>query len=263
MSTSMELYLREIDRTPLLNAEDEHDLAVRVEAGDMQARDELVPANLRLVVRISKEYTGRGLALEDLISEGNIGLMRAVEGFNSDAGTRFSTYAAFWIKQSIRLALNKSGHAVRIPQYVGTLLTKWRRMEHTLRDELGREATREEVAAELGLKKRQIEAVLKAQWGMAAAQAASEETDWSDMLPDGRSGDPADGLEIAETLSHVANSLDGLGERAATILRLRYGLTGEEPATLQDVGQRLGLTRERIRQLERESLAALRDHVAA
>jgi RNA polymerase primary sigma factor len=258
----MDLYLREIDRTPLLTAAGEHDLAVLVEAGDIAARDELVRSNLRLVVRISREYTGRGLALEDLISEGNIGLMRAAEGFSSAAGTRFSTYASFWIKQSIRLALNKSGHAVRIPQYVGTLLTKWRRMESTLRDELGREATREEVADALGLKKRQMQAVLKAQRAMAAAQAGSEEGDWSEMLPDGRCPDPADCLANAETLSHVAKSLDGLGERAANILRLRFGLAGEDPATLQDVGQRLGLTRERIRQLERESLLALRECVA-
>jgi RNA polymerase primary sigma factor len=260
----MDCYLREIDRTPLLNAEQEHTLALKVVTGDSQARDELARANLRLVVRIAREYVGRGLPLEDLISEGNIGLMRAVEGFDPSAGTRFSTYASFWVKQSIRVALNKGGYAVRLPQYVGTLMTKWRRTENQLRDQLGREPEREEIAAELGLSKRQVQAVLKAQKAVATSRGArSEETDLADLLPDARSAAPDEILADADDARVAMGTLNNLGEREATILKLRFGLEGDEPATLQEVGEKLGLTRERVRQLERESLAILRRSVAA
>lgn len=263
MSTPLDCYLREIDQTSLLNAADEHAVALRVVEGDVMARDELARANLRLVVRIAREYLGRGLALEDLISEGNIGLMRAVEGFNPHAGTRFSTYASFWIKQSLRVALNKGGYAVRIPQYVGTLLAKWRRTEGQMRDELGREPSREEVAAELGLSKRQVQAVVKAQKAVAAARNGNDEVDLADLLPDGRGHTVEDRLANAEVAQLALGSLEGLGDRAAAILRLRFGLEGSEPATLQDVGQQLGLTRERVRQIERDSLASLRETIAA
>jgi RNA polymerase primary sigma factor len=259
----MDSYLRDIDKTPLLTAEQEHDLALRVERGDVQARDELARANLRLVVRIAREYAGRGLPLEDLISEGNIGLMRAVEGFNAHAGTRFSTYAAFWIKQSIRIALNKGGHAVRLPHYVCGLLVKWRRSESSLRNALGRDATREEIAADLGLTRRQLQAVLKAQKAMASVPGGTDDADFTEMLADARSTNPETALEKAESLQAAIASLGYLGEREAEILRLRFGLTGEEPATLRDVGERLGLTRERVRQIERDSLVSLREMTAA
>jgi len=263
VATPLDCYLREIDATPLLNAEEEHAVALRVLEGDVKARDELARANLRLVVRISREYAGRGLALEDLISEGNIGLMRAVEGFNPHAGTRFSTYASFWIKQSLRVALNKSGYAVRIPQYVGTLLAKWRRTEAQMRDAMGREPSREEIAAELGVSKRQVHAIVKAQKAVATARNGNEEVDLADLLPDARSRTVEEGLAHSEVTKLALGSLARLSDRAAAILRLRFGLEGAEPATLQDVGLQLGLTRERVRQIERDSLASLRETIAA
>lgn len=154
-------YLSEIDRTPLLSAAGERELAKRIATGDVEARDELARANLRLVVSIARQYSGRGLPLEDLIAEGNVGLLRAVEGFDPGAGTRFSTYAAFWVRQAVRVALNKYGHAVRLPQYMGVLLPKWRRAEAALRDSLGRDPSAAEVATELGLKRGQARAVAK------------------------------------------------------------------------------------------------------
>ena len=258
-----ESYLYEIDQTPLLTADEEHQLAARIALGDVEARDHLARANLRLVVRIARQYAGRGLSLEDLIAEGNVGLLRAVEGYDPDAGTRFSTYAAFWVKQSIRVALNKSGHAVRLPQYMGTLMAKWRRTEAELRDRLGREPDREEVAARLGLSAKQARAVAKAQKAVASGQAITDEADQAELVADGRETAPGDGLAAAEELREILASLGELGEREATVLRMRFGLGGSEPATLQEVGVKLGLTRERVRQIERDSLALLRDRLTA
>lgn len=263
MSTNMDRYLHDIDGTALLSASEEHELALRVTAGDSAARDHLARANLRLVVRIAREYAGHGLALEDLVSEGNMGLMRAVEGFDPHVGARFSTYAAYWIKQSLRIALNKCAYVVRVPQYIGTLLAKWRRTNAVMRDELGVEPTREQIATELGLSKRQVQVLMKAQKATAATGAGNDEVDYTETLPDTRAIAPDHRLESSEDVSATLGSLEGLGDRAAMILKLRFGLDGEEPVTLQVVGERLGLTRERVRQIERESMATLRSRIAA
>ncbi|MDB5307125.1 MAG: polymerase subunit sigma [Gemmataceae bacterium] len=260
-------YLSEINRTPLLTADEERQLAARIAAGDRAARDHLARANLRLVVRIARQYAGGGLALEDLIAEGNLGLMRAVEGFDPAAGTRFCTYAAYWVKQSIRVALNKSGHAVRLPQYMGTLLGKWWRTETTLRDELGRDATPPEVADRLGLKTKQTRAVAQAQKAVAFRRpgvgAGAEDVDLAELLPDGRVPAPDDHLAGADEVRAAVGLLDRLGKREAMVLRLRFGLGGGDPATLREVGDRLGVTRERARQIERDALASLRDRLTA
>jgi RNA polymerase primary sigma factor len=256
-----ESYLVEIDRTPLLSLDSEKDLARQIAAGDRGARDQMVRANLRLVVGIARQYSHRGLGLEDLISEGNVGLMRAVEGFDQKMGNRFSTYASYWIKQSIRGALNKSAHAVRLPQYMSCLLIKWRQTEAECRDVLGREASREEVAARLGLTPRQFRAVTKGQKAIASGKTGRADDEECDVVPDDRSLPPDEYVDAADEARVAIARLDGLGTRAAKILRLRYGLGGEEPATLREIGKRLGLHKERIRQIERDSLAVLRNQL--
>jgi len=259
-NSSFSCYLTEIDQAPLLTAVEERELATRVMVGDPVARDHLARANLRLVVRIAREYLGKGLPMEDLIAEGNVGLLRAVEGFDPTAGTRFSTYASYWIKQSIRGSLTKTGHTVRLPQYMTTLLANWRRTEAVLRDELGHDPAPREVATRLGLSPRQAKAVVQAQKAIAsrASGGPSEEMNSFDMLADEGGVDPAEQLATADGIRAALGSLDRLAEREATILRLRFGLGEEEPATLKMIGERLGLTRERVRQLQDEALDALR-----
>src|SRR5579871_6492117 len=158
----LETYLREINDTPLLSAQEERDLAYRIEDGDSEARDHLVRANLRLVVNIARGYAGKGLGLEDLIEEGNLGLLRAVEGFDPAMNTRFSTYASYWIKQSIKRAIINTAKTIRLPAYMEELLKKWRRASAQLQDELGRTPTQEEIAASLDLSKKKLNIIQKA-----------------------------------------------------------------------------------------------------
>src|SRR4051794_39010254 len=162
VQSPLETYLREINETPLLNAEEERQLATRIGVGDSAARDRMVRANLRLVVNIARSYVGKGLSLQDLIEEGNLGLLRAVEGFDPEMGTRFSTYASYWIKQSIKRALVNTAKPIRIPAYMMELLCKWRRSAAELQDQLGRPATVEEIARSLELPKKKLAIVKKA-----------------------------------------------------------------------------------------------------
>src|SRR5438270_2732324 len=162
VQSPLETYLREINETPLLNADQEKELAYRIESGDSEARDRMVRANLRLVVNIARSYTGKGLGLQDLIAEGNLGLLRAVEAFDPTMNTRFSTYASYWIKQSIKRTLINTAKTIRLPAYMVELLTKWRRASAQLQEELGRIATDEEIAARLSLSKKKLEIIKKA-----------------------------------------------------------------------------------------------------
>jgi len=255
-----ECYLSEIDEVALLTAGEERELASRIEVGDAEARDTLVRANLRLVVCIARGYIGRGLPLEDLIAEGNMGLLRAVEGFDPAAGTRFSTYATYWIRQSIRRALSRDGGALRLPQYMTTLISKWHRATSVLRRELGRPPLDEEVAGRLRLSNKQVRAVQKALRVHAFGQSVedSDREMMIDRVADARSACPSEALVGAESLRGVLGSLDRLTEREATVLRMRFGLNGSAAATLKEVGEVLGYTRERVRQIEREALAKLR-----
>ena len=256
--------MAEIRRTPLLSPDTEKELARRVATGDLAPRERMTLANLRLVVRIARGYVGRGLSLEDLVAEGNIGLLRAVEGFDPEMGIRFSTYATFWVKQSIRRVLSNSGHAVRLPYYMSSLLAKWQAAEDQIRDELGREAHRVELVARLGLSVIQARAVASCQIALSAGrlQAVAEydvDDSPADRLADTRHAAPDERLTAEDDLRALRGSLDWLGTREAAIVRQRFGLNGEEPATLKEIGKRLGLTHERVRQIEKTALADIRD----
>lgn len=257
-------YLREINETPLLNEEEEKKLADRIGEGDVTARDQMVRANLRLVVNIARGYTGKGLGLEDLIEEGNLGLMRAVEGFDPNMNTRFSTYASFWIKQSIRRALAASGKTLRIPTYMAGLMAKWRRAVSHLQNERGAPPTQEEVAEYLGLSKKKL-SILKKAILVYNSGPTPDQTDsgWSleETFVDEQTKAPEAGMMAGENVKQVLGLLELMPQREATILRLRFGLNGGEPKTLKEVGERLGLTRERVRQLEREALSKLGDMI--
>ena len=256
----LETYLRDINETALLTADDEKRLARAIRGGDALARDHMVRANLRLVVNIARGYANRGLQLPDLIEEGNLGLLRAVEGFDPTMGTRFSTYASYWIKQSIKRALINSGKTIRIPAYMVELLSKWRRATLRLSECLGRTPTPEEVARMLGLARKKLPIIKKAiHVHQASPQADVSEGGWSlgELVMDENTRCTADVMLDEDTLRHVLRRIEQLDDRAGTIIKLRFGLGGAEPMTLKEIGAVLGLTRERVRQIESETLASL------
>jgi RNA polymerase primary sigma factor len=260
VQTPLETYLREINETALLTADDEKELANLIADGDTRARDRMVRANLRLVVNIARGYTNKGLSLQDLIEEGNLGLMRAVEGFDPNVGTRFSTYASYWIKQSIKRALINSAKTIRIPAYMVELLSKWRRASTRLSEELGRSPTPEEVARVLGLPKKKLPIVKKAiKIYNSTPQTDQSDSGWSlsDMVMDERAKTPEDELLEHDVLSHVHRMMQTMDTREATVLKMRFGLEDGEPHTLKEIGEKLGLTRERVRQIETEALRKL------
>jgi RNA polymerase primary sigma factor len=265
VQSPLETYLREINETSLLTADQEKDLARKIGVGDTEARDQMVRANLRLVVNIARGYTGKGLALQDLIEEGNLGLLRAVEGFDPNMNTRFSTYASYWIKQSIKRALVNTAKTIRIPAYMVELLAKWRRATNKLNDELGRPPTHEEVARFMGLPKKKLNIIKKAiRVYNAAPQSDQGEQGWSidEMLQDSRAKTPDTEMVETDDLKQVMHLLDKMDKREATVLRMRFGLDDEEPKTLKEIGECLGLTRERVRQIESEALAKLSDDLS-
>jgi RNA polymerase primary sigma factor len=261
-----ELYIREINETRLLTAQEERELAYRIEDGDAEARDHLVRANLRLVVNLARIYVGKGLCLQDLIAEGNLGLLRAVEGFDPSMNTRFSTYACYWIKQSIKRALLNTGRTIRVPAYMAELMSKWRRASARLQEEFGRTPTREEIADCLKLSRKKLKIIQKAlRIYDAVPQGDGPDAGnfLEEMLTDTHVKAPDVGLSEADELREVLGMLGELDARSAAVLRLRYGLDGEDPMTLKEIGDRLGLTRERVRQIEQEALGQLRQRIDA
>jgi RNA polymerase primary sigma factor len=259
----LQLYLQDINETPLLSQEQEKELSERVALGDPFARDQMVKANLRLVVNIARGYLGKGLTLDDLIMEGNLGLMRAVEGFDGWMDTRFSTYASYWIKQSIRRAVMNQGKQIRLPAYMVSLLSKWRRAKSALTEKLGRAPTVEEVGKALRLSKKKISIVAQ---GLRAYGLVPHSDDTEDerqaldnLLTDERIRDAGDILVESDEIERIFDRLEHLEPREAMVIRMRFGLDDETPLTLREVGERLGITRERVRQLENLALQKLND----
>jgi len=259
----LDSYLREINETPLLTADEEKELARRIQSGDAEARERLVRANLRLVVNLARAYAGRGVDISDLIAEGNLGLLRAAEAFDPDMNTRFSTYAAYWIRQSIRRVVISTGKTVRVPPYMAQLLSEWKRASADLQQQLGRPPDDEEVAAQLELSPKKLNIVRRAIriYQTSPQGPGEEEIAPAEQVIDAQGPDPGHALFHADELGQVLSMVDKLGPREATVLRLRFGLNEEEPLTLLQVGQRLGLTRERVRQIERDALADLAERM--
>ncbi|MFD3532197.1 RNA polymerase sigma factor [Streptomyces sp. NPDC058664] len=286
-------YLREIGRIPLLTAEEEVELARRVEAGlfaeeklatapdldtrlagDLDrlvvlgrtAKRKLIEANLRLVVSVAKRYVGRGLTMLDLVQEGNLGLIRAVEKFDYARGYKFSTYATWWIRQAMSRALADQARTIRVPVHVVELINRVIRVQRRMLQERGYEPTAEEVAAQLDVAPERIGEVLRlAQEPVSLHAPVGEEDDVSlgDLIEDGDAASPVESAAFLLLRRHLEDVLSTLGERERKVVQLRYGLDDGRPRTLEEIGQLFGVTRERIRQIESKTLSKLRDHAYA
>jgi RNA polymerase primary sigma factor len=261
----VEAYLQEIGRLPLLSAREERELARALRAGDAQARARLIASNLRLVVSVARPFMRRGLTMQDLVAEGNVGLIRAADKFDPEAGYRFSTYATWWILQSIRLALRSQVRLVRIPNHMLDRLALRLRTRTRLMESLGREPTEAELALALGLvgpaRRRLLDSVETAGRRVASLSTAPSDEDTAsiaDLVADPALGVPGEALDAYEETRRLLTLVGLLDERRRQVLLLRFGMTGDEPQTLDAIGGRLGLTRERVRQLEQQSLEWLR-----
>jgi RNA polymerase primary sigma factor len=257
-------YLKEIDEAPLLTAEQERLLGTLItEKSDPSAREQLVRSNLRLVVNIAKKYGNRGLSLGDLIEEGNLGLIKAVDYFDPKRGTRFSTYAAWWIKQSIKRALLMNTQPVHIPTYMVSLINQWRHTAAELEVQLGRSPDIEEMAdiMHLSLRKAKIINQVVKTLGSVKDISGNEDTDEDHLLEatleDESGGQPEDELVADEQKLKLLRLLEEIEPREAKILKMHYGLDGNKPLGLREIGNKLGLTRERIRQIQRDVLTRL------
>src|SRR5215204_7189045 len=259
--TGIKIYLREIGQIPLLTPEQEIELAAKIKRGDSEARALMIRSNLRLVVKIAHDYANLGLPLLDLISEGNIGLMKAVERFDPAKGGKLSTYAAWWIKQSIKRALANQSKTIRLPVHLVDKIAKMRRVAMKLQEEFGREPTDEELGEELG-----ISAARVAQMRTAAIRPASldapigddDSNNFSEVVQDENADTPYEHLEEKTVTNMLQEMVKTLDPREATILRYRFGLDGGSEKTLEEVGEKFGVTRERVRQIQNIALKKLR-----
>ncbi len=259
--TAYRIYLREIGEVALLKPEEEIELAARIKAGDRKARDHMIKANLRLVVKIAHDYEGYGLPLLDLINEGNIGLMKAVERFDPAKGGKLSTYGAWWIKQAIKRALANQGKTIRLPVHLVDKISRMRRVAAQLQEEFGREPTDEELSEELGIPTARV-----TQWRSAAIRPAQldaplgddDSNSLGDIVADEKQATPYRDLEDKTVREMLEGMIVGLDQREQNILRLRFGYDGGDGMTLEEIGQQYGVTRERIRQIEAVALKKMR-----
>ena len=262
---NLQLYLREIGQVQLLTPEQEIALAKRIQKGDDEAREHMIKANLRLVVKIARDYEGLGLPLLDLINEGNIGLMKGVERFNPAKGAKLSTYAALWIKQAIRRALGNQSKTIRLPVHVVDKMAHIRIAERKLREALGREATDEEVAEEMGFSLRQVKLYREAGKAPVSLDAPLSDSDdgkqVAEVVADPNAVGAYDQMAKQGDTELLQEVLKTLNERERTILNMRFGLDGDSPKTLEEVGVHYRLTRERIRQIQEEALTRLRARI--
>jgi RNA polymerase primary sigma factor len=264
VQSGLQLYLRQINESPLLTAQEEKDLGRKIIAdNDPAARERMVRSNLRLVVNIAKHYVNRGLSLPDLIEEGNIGLLKAVEGFDPENGCRFSTYASWWIKQAIKRALINSVQPIHVPAYMIEMMSKFRQAIRELEPGLGRLPTTEELSEHLKMSVKKLKIIKKAVKAYhSPTQFNSGGDDMigiGDVVADTHNPGPDESVCGTDELRQLSELLEQIDDRAAKILKLRYGLDGQDPMTLKQIGEHIGLTRERVRQIEHEALAKLRD----
>jgi len=265
-SDAIDLYLKEIGNIPLLTAKQENQLARRIAAGDMEARKAMIVSNLRLVVNIAKKYIGRGVSLLDLIEEGNLGLIKAVDKFDHTKGTKFSTYASWWIRQSISRSIADQGRTIRLPVHVTDLVNKWLRASRQLTQKLGRRPSVSEIASEMGISEEKVKRIAKLAQKPTSLETPVNEPDEGqlmDLLADINTISPADQLDQDLQWEEIAKLLDHLKEREREILILRFGLQDGIPRTLEEIGNNFGLTRERVRQIEAEAIMKLRKIIRA
>ena len=265
--SDLQLYLKQINETDLLTAEEERMLGWRIiNDNDLDARDHMVRANLRLVVSICKNYANRGLTLPDLIEEGNVGLIRAVEGFDPAQGARFSTYASWWIKQSVRRTLINARQPIHIPAYMVELIAKWKEAYRRLEESIGRQPSMQEIAEEMDLPLKKVQIIrraLKAYHSRAQAptDSSGEVLDFSDLFDNDGQTKPEESVDNDDEYQMILKLIDAIDERDAKVLKLRYGLFGQEPLTLKEIGNEVGLTRERVRQIEVEALRKIQSQL--
>ncbi len=259
---TMKLYMQNIGQYPLVTPEEEIKLAARIAKGDNDARGKLIRSNLRLVVKIAHDFKGLGLPLLDLISEGNIGLMRAVEKFDPSKGAKLSSYAAWWIKQSMRRALANQARTIRIPVQSASKICKIQAAKAKLMEQLGREPTDKEIADEVKLTERTVTGLRLGKTTTISLHDPiqhGEDGEFRDIIPDDKSTAPDEVVQDEETLSHMLVLTEKLDERERRILELRFGLNGERPKTLEEVSQSIGRTRERVRQIQNQALEKLKN----
>lgn len=263
LQSDLQLYLKQINEVPLLTAAEERELGWRIiNDNDQEAKERMVKANLRLVVSIGKNYVHRGLPLADLIEEGNIGLIRAVEGFDPAQGARFSTYASWWIKQAIKRTLINAVQPIHIPAYMVELIAKWKETTRRLEEELGRQPTSQELAQAMQIPPKKLNIIRRAMKAFhAPPQSPLNEDgngiDFADLFEDFRCNPPDEMIAQSEEFQTILRLLDSIDERDARVLKLRFGLEGQEPLTLKQIGREVGLTRERVRQIEVDALRKL------
>ncbi len=262
--SALSLYMRDAVEIPLLTVEEEIQLAARIKSGDSAAREHMIRANLRLVIKIARDYDGFGLPILDLINEGNIGLMKGVERFDPTKGGKLSTYAAWWIKQSIKRALANQSKTIRLPVHLVDKIARMKRAAAELREILGHDPTDEDLADDLDVPVRKVRAWQRAAQKTASLDAPLTDEDssrLSDLVPDDTSHDPYQQLEEETTHSMLRGFLGILDAREMAILDERFGLSGGKEKTLDEIGHRFGVTRERIRQLQNMALAKLREKI--